>query len=274
MTAYLDSYRKGNNEPYSPGTKDLDMGASAIANIKVPAEDRNRTSPFPYGGHRFEFRALGSSQNVSLVNTVLNTIAASAFKEFADAIENGKSPREVATTALDEHWKVIFNGNNYDVSNQEMLTKCGVWRIDSGVDAIKRISAEKNIDLFRDMKVMTKEECDARKNVMLSHYTGIVEMEALCMLDMINKHVIPSVQATGKGPLSELETATRTLRVAVDAILAADSAEDAAAMARVLRLETMEDIRKICDDSEAVCPEDLWTLPTYRDLLFLDKTIE
>lgn len=274
MTSFLDSYRKGDNKAYNPGIKELDMGASSIAPIAVPAEDRNRTSPFPYGGHRFEFRAVGSAQNVSMVNTVLNTITASAFKEFADAIEGGKSPKEVASTALNEHWKVIFNGNNYDETEQEKLTKAGVWRIDSGVEAMTKISDDKNVTLFSDMKVMTKAECDARKDIMLSHYTGMVEMEALCMLDMINKHVIPAVEACEKGPLSELQSATGTLRSAVDAILAADSPEEAATLARVLRLETMESIRETCDAAEAICPDDCWTLPSYKDLLFLDKTIE
>merc|ERR1719158_1857790 len=98
----------------------LSTGVKALADVEVPAEDRNRTSPFPFGGHRFEFRAVGSAQNVSLVNTVLNTITARAFKDFADAIEGGKSPKEVAQRALKDHWKVIFNGNNYDESNQKM----------------------------------------------------------------------------------------------------------------------------------------------------------
>ena len=94
------------------------------------------------------------------------------------------------------------------------------------------------------------------------------------MLDMINKHVIPAVEACEKGPLSELQSATGTLRSAVDAILAADSPEEAATLARVLRLETMESIRETCDAAEAICPDDCWTLPSYKDLLFLDKTIE
>merc|ERR1711865_510035 len=96
MTTYLDNYRKGSDAPYKPSVKDLDLGVSSIPSVQVPAEDRNRTSPFPFGGHRFEFRAVGSSQNVSLVNTVLNTLCASSFKEFSGAIEAGSSPLAVA----------------------------------------------------------------------------------------------------------------------------------------------------------------------------------
>merc|ERR1711988_1679337 len=151
MTTYLESFKNGENKEYSPTTKMLSTGVEALAPVEVPAEDRNRTSPFPYGGHRFEFRAVGSSQNVSLVNTVLNTITAKAFSDFSDKIEAGASPQDVAAEALNDHWKVIFNGDNYDEANQAMLTERGVWRIDSGIDAICSLSADKNIELFSDM---------------------------------------------------------------------------------------------------------------------------
>jgi glutamine synthetase len=166
------------------------------------------------------------------------------------------------------------NADNYDVTNQEALTAAGVWRIDSGVEAMQKISDPKNIKLFEDMKVMSQVECDARKNVMLDHYTGTVEMEALCMIDMLNKNVIPSVKAAGVGPLADLEAAVKTLKSAVAAIHAADDNTKQAELARVLRLETMISIRETCDAAESVCPADLWTLATYKDLLFLDKTIE
>ena len=116
------------------------MGVEGMRHMEIPAQDRNRTSPFPYGGHRFEFRAVGSAQNVSLVNTVLNTITANAFKEAADRIEGGETAQAVAADLINTHVpKVVFNGDNYDEANQEMLTKRGVWRIDSGVGGGARI---------------------------------------------------------------------------------------------------------------------------------------
>ena len=160
--------------------------------ITPPAEDRNRTSPFPYGGHRFEFRAVGSAQNVSLVNTVLNTITANAFKEVADRIEGGETAQAVAADLLNTHVpKVVFNGDNYDEANQEMLTKRGVWRIDSGVDAICRYSDPTNTALFEAMGVLKPNECAARQEILLDHYVGTVDIEAKCMVDMINKHACP-----------------------------------------------------------------------------------
>ena len=152
----------------------LDSGASVVPSFEVPAVDRNRTSPFPFGGHRFEFRAVGSSQNVSFVNTVLATISAAAFKEFADAIEGGKKPEQVAQEALNKHWRVIFDGNGYDPAWLTEADKRGIWRIDSGVDAINMMTSEKNVKLFGDMKVLSKPELEARKDIKLQHYAGIV----------------------------------------------------------------------------------------------------
>eukprot|EP00468_Gymnochlora_sp_CCMP2014_P005237 CAMPEP_0167758090 /NCGR_PEP_ID=MMETSP0110_2-20121227/10279_1 /TAXON_ID=629695 /ORGANISM="Gymnochlora sp., Strain CCMP2014" /LENGTH=683 /DNA_ID=CAMNT_0007644335 /DNA_START=100 /DNA_END=2151 /DNA_ORIENTATION=- len=271
MTDYLASFKDGSDAPYSPGLKELDLGVECLGTLTVPAEDRNRTSPFPYGGHRFEFRAVGSSQNVSLVNTVLNTLTAEAFGEFSDAIEGGAAPRDVAAKALNEHWKVIFNGDNYDEDNQQMLTDRGVWRIDSGVDAICTLSSEKNIDLFSKMKVFAPEECKARQTALVDHYVGTVEMEALCMIDMLNQHVIPSVKACEGGTLAELEKAVTTIEHSLAAVHAEEDEQKKGNLARTLRLETMVELRDVVDQAEGETPASEWTLPSYNDLLFLDQ---
>jgi glutamine synthetase len=271
MTNYLESFTNGNTSKYEPKTKMLDLGTREVLPFEVPAEDRNRTSPFPYGGSRFEFRAVGSAQNVSMVNTVLNTIAAEKFAEFADRIEAGEDAGDVARESLKEHWKVIFNGDNYCEDNQQMLTDRGVWRIDSGVEAIATLTSEKNVALFERMGVFTSEELTARQHILHDHYTGTVEMEALTMIDMINQHVIPSVKAAGEGPVSELEAAVVTLKDAVAGIHDAKSSLEKARLGRVLRLETMINIRVVCDRAEETVPAELWTLATYKDLLFLDS---
>jgi len=239
----------------------------------VPAEDRNRTSPFPYGGNRFEFRAVGSSQNTSLVNTVLACMTAEAFAEISTQIESGKSAREVTSALLDKHWKAIFNGNNYDLAEQERLTKENVWRIDSAVDAMVRYTDPKNIKLFESMNVLTAAECAARQTINLDHYVGSVEMEVLCMIDMINQHVVPSVKRSGVGPeVAQFDVCVTALRGALKQIHATDDEVAKATLARTLRLETMEKVREVCDAAEAVVPADQWTLATYSELLFLDKT--
>ena len=275
MTFYLEHFKDGKGKgEYVPGIKTLDLGTREVLPFEVPAEDRNRTSPFPYGGARFEFRAVGSAQNVSMVNTVLNTIIAEKFGEFSDRIDAGESAIDVAREALNKHWRVIFNGDNYCDTAQQELTDRGLWRIDSGVEAIHTLTSEKNTKLFEKMHVMTKEECEAREIILHDHYTGTVEMEALTMVDMLNQHVIPSVKAAGVGPLSELESAVGTIKDAMAEIHAADSSYKKAQLARVLRLETMIDIRAVCDAAEEVVPANLWTLATYKELLFLDSHVD
>ena len=271
LTNYLKEFKDGKVDAYKPNKRELDIGVSNVLPFNAPAEDRNRTSPFPYGGARFEFRAVGSSQNVSMVNTVLNTICAEKFGEFADKIEAGGDPVEIAKEALEKHWKVIFNGDGYDVGNQEMLTESGVWRIDSGVESIRRLSAEKNLKLFESMNVMCKEETLAREVVLYDHYTGTVEMEAGVFIDMVNQNVIPSVKEAGVGPLEELFKAVETLKAALKEIHDTEDAYEKAKLARVLRLDTMPGLREVCDAAEEVVPFNLWTLATYKELLFLDS---
>jgi glutamine synthetase len=271
MTRYLEGYKNGENSVYNPVQRVLDLGASALPPWELPAEDRNRTSPFPYGGHRFEFRACGSSQNVSFVNTVLSTICAKTFKEFADAIEGGANAKEVARKALDHSWKVIFNGNGYDPANQEMLTKAGVCRIDSGVEAIRRLTEPKNVELFSTLNILTPEECAARQTALLNHYTGTVEIEALVLVDMLNQSIIPAVKAAGVGSVKDLDGAAHTVQNALKDIHRTTDEVEKARKARVLRLETMIKIRDLVDNTEAIVPAHLWPLATYKELLFLDQ---
>jgi glutamine synthetase len=211
----FDTHQVGDPLPeYSPCIRSLNLGISSLLPINVPAEDRNRTSPFPYGGHRFEFRALGSSQNPALVNTILSTTVAQSFKQFSDFLENEENiqkylkdddrqsavvcaAHEYLQDSLRKHWHVIFNGNGYDAENQAMLTDRKVWRIDDGIDAIKTFSSPKNIELFAECRVLAKDELLAREMVLLDHYTGLVEIEASCLVDILQQHVLPAVRNSG-----------------------------------------------------------------------------
>jgi len=299
LTEYLDGFRKGEKlEPYRAATVDLDLGIGNIPPCKIPSEDRNRTSPFPYGGHRFEFRAVGSSQNVSMVNTVLCSILATSFQEFNAKIAGGAKPAEVAREALNAHWRIIFNGNGYSEEWPKDAAARGLWNIPSCVEAISRLGVEQNVSLFAKLKddtgkpVMGKSETEARVVVMMEQYTKVCEMEALCMVDMILQHVIPSALSAEKLGIKMPETATvERLNGCVASLKAklhdlehaaptadASGSEDIAAakgkatIARELRLETMEQVRDVCDAVEAVVPANMWTLATYKELLFLDAS--
>jgi glutamine synthetase len=274
MTSYLEAFIHGDKAAYNPQAKTIDLGTPYVLPFTVPAEDRNRTSPFPYGGGRFEFRAVGSSQNVSLVNTVLNTITAAKFDEFATAVENGADPVFYAQQALKDHWRVVFNGNNYDPAMQQMLTDKGVWRIDSGVEAVQRFIDPKNVALFEKMGVFQANECAARTDILHGHYIGTVEMECMCMINMIQQHIIPSCKNGGVGPIAGLEKVVLILKEGLANIHHAETPYEKAKLSRVLRLETMIDARSVCDDAEEVCPANLWTLATYMELLFLDSHSE
>ena len=272
MTSYLERFIAGASEVYVPKTRELSFGVDAIRPIEIPAEDRNRTSPFPYGGARFEFRAVGSSQNVSLVNTVLATITADGFKTISDRVEKGEKPLDVARELLKTHFRVIFNGNGYDKEWPAQADARGIWRINSGVEAIQRFTQPKNVALFGTHKVFTAEECDAREAVLLGHYTGTVECEALSMIDMVAQHVIPSLEAAELSEqVAAVQAAVKKVEAGLHAVHHAADGAEAATLSRVLRLETMIEARKVIDNAEGMCPEHLWSLASYKELLFLDS---
>jgi len=269
LTKFLEEFKAGKVGEYKAAKKMLSVGVEGVAPFEVPSEDRNRTSPFPYGGHRFEFRAVGSSQNVSFVNTVLNSITADAFSRFSAAIEGGKKPQDVASEALNASWKTVFNGNGYSLEWRAEAEKRGVWRIDSGVEAMNRLSVEKNIKLFEGLGVLSKVETEARRVIMLGHYVGTVEMEANCMVEMIVQSIIPAVKEADQDTAALAAAA----KAVADKLAKVHHEEDPfkkASVARELRLDTMEAARKVCDEAEAICPANLWPMATYKDLLFLD----
>jgi len=269
MTSYLEAFADGDVKAYTPAVKTMDIGVDHIAPFTLPAEDRNRTSPFPYGGKRFEFRAVGSSQNVSLVNTVLMSIAAESFAAFSDAIEAGKAPSAVAAEALKTHMRCVFNGNGYSEEWPEEAVQRGVWRIDSGVESINRLRDSKNTELFAKVGVLSEAETVARALVLFDHYAGQVEMEALSMLDMMKQGVIPAAAGAGLDT-ADIEDAAAAVESKLGSMHDAADEYAKASIARELRLETMEKAREICDGVEAVVPAGQWPFATYKDLLFLD----
>jgi len=193
MTKYLTDFAEGNVHAYKPEDHLIDLGVSYMPKLYAPPEDRNRTSPFPYGGHRFEFRAVGSSQNVSLVNTVLSSIVAFQFKAMSDRIKAGEKAVTVAQELLKKHMKCVFNGNGYGETWPSVAASRGLFVIPSGVDAIKRFVDAKNVAMFESVNVLSKQECESRKYILLEQYINTVNEENLCLIDMIKRFVMPSV---------------------------------------------------------------------------------
>jgi len=201
MTDYLTRFSNGDDTPYAPQGHEISLGVSYLPTVTAPPEDRNRTSPFPYGGHRFEFRAAGSSQNVSMINTVLSSIVAYQFAMLCEKAESEKDPKAAAVAyareLCKEHMKVVFNGNGYDDAWPKQAKERGLFVIDSGIDAIKALTAEKNTAMFSKVGVLSPEECRARKYILLEQYINTVQEEVGCLVSMIRRQVIPSVKEAG-----------------------------------------------------------------------------
>lgn len=262
----------------------------------MPAEDRNRTSPFAFGGHRFEFRAVGSSQNVSMVNTVLATIVAAQFKAFSDAIEGTAgqlptTPFKVSSAALRTHMGVVFNGDGYCEENQRMLVEeRGLLRLDSGVDSIARMTSAENSELFESMGVFRiPEELVARQAGLLQQYVETVRVEAACLRDIGLKYHRREVEEEAGGTnevaerlwaaMEELRAETLALSGGEHGVAAAPAdaenpnAEllERARRARTLRLEKMVAWRHMLEAIDSARSDDDCLVTPYSDLLFVDN---
>merc|ERR1719198_2031630 len=231
---------------YAPPKKTVDPAPGKVA-------------PFTYGGHRFEFRAVGSSQNVSMVNTVLCSAIAKVMDEFCAELDAGKPAMEIAAAALAESETVIFNGNGYSAEWPVEAAKRGLLIENSNPESIQFLKREKNIELFEKLGVMTKKETIARADVMHEQYVGMVEIEANVMVEMIETMALPAVKAAGLST-SEMAAGAAKIKSKLEAVLKLDSPYEQAKAARVLRLETMEDVRKVCDEMETKVPAGTWPI--------------
>ena len=286
LTNYLTEYMKAAESgapvpPYRPSVKEINLGLSNIKAFTVPAEDRNRTSPFPYGGHRFEFRAVGSSQNVSMVNTVLCTAIADSFKDFCAKIEAGQKPHAVAAAALKTHFRVVFNGDGYAEEWPIEAGKRGLPQTDSGVEAISCLRSAKNVALFESLNVMSKDEAEGRAALLHEHYAGTVTIEAQCLITMMRTQILPACYNQNTNTpypfiparaLLDLGTATYKLEAALGRVEAIEDTAEKAAAARELRLGLLEKARETCDNLERIVPAGAWPFASYKELLFLDAT--
>lgn len=274
LTTFLEQVKDKGTVPgmYDPPKTTIDLGIPSIAPFTVPAEDRNRTSPFPYGGHRFEFRAVGSSQNVSMVNTVLCSALAEAFNNFSAAIEKGQAPLAVAQASLKDTWRIIFNGDGYSAEWPVEAAKRGLPNTVSGTESTQALLAEKNIALFDSLGVMSKEETLARADAMHEQYAGMVEIELKCMIEMVSRQCVPACKEAGlTDSATKLTSGLADLKAALHTMEKADGSYATAQAARVARLETMEAVRETCDAAEALCPASVWPIASYKALLFLDS---
>jgi len=177
---------------YGDAVTELKGICSAVADLNARFEDRNRTAPVPFCGNRFEFRAVGSSQNIGFPLAVLNTAVAEGLSKLSSMIEGGKTPRDAVALMLSDNFDAVFNGDGYSEEWQVEAARRGLPNYKVGVEAVDHLTDAKNVELFEKMKVMSERELVARKSVLFKAYANILTIEAQTMVKMMDTGVIPS----------------------------------------------------------------------------------
>ena len=288
--------------PYNEETlKSLEIDVNVLPSFKKDTTDRNRTSPFAFTGNKFEFRMLGSTANIACPNTILNTIVAESLDYISDYLEGkddlDKALNEVLKKILKEHKAIIFNGNNYAPEWVVEAESRGILNLKSSAEALPHYTDEKNIKLFEKHGVYTKLELESRKEILLEKYCQTINIEALTMLEMVKKDIIPAIcnyskdltqGALAKKNLSSdidvsLETSLVSKISSLSACLSKKTAEldkvlldakdieDSEELAKFYHdtvLSQMNEVRAIADELETIVGKGYWPFPTYTDLLF------
>ena len=275
----------------------LQIGVDSLPLIPQDNTDRNRTSPMAFTGNKFEFRMVGSSQSVSGPNIALNTIMAEELKQFADELEQSadfqSDLQKLIRRVFTEHQRIIFNGNGYDEAWIREAESRGLSNLATTADALSAYTAEKNISLFVDHGIYSKEEIIARSEIHISNYTTVISIEANTMTDMIRHDILPAVSAysdqlcqrafhkDSMGVACRYETSTaREIGKLTDSLLAACErlerdmgkipAEAKAAMdyCHETIVPDMKKAREAADALEDITAGDSWPFPVYSELLY------
>ena len=275
------------------------LGVPVLPNLTKDSTDRNRTSPFAFTGNKFEFRAAGSRQNLSDPNMVLNTAVAKELKEFANAMESSASFETDAMAwikqTLTDHQHIIFNGDGYSAEWAEEAAKRGLSNLRTLPDAAPAMMKEKNIALLEEFGVMSRVETKSHYEIKLEQYANLINIEALTMIDMANKQILPAVNAYAADVASNLaikqdmgvacKAETKLLKKlsggadvisddidelveAHDAMIATADVQARGEACRDNVLPAMEKLREDADAMESICSKEYWPLPSYNDILF------
>ena len=300
LEAVIDAI--ASDSPYAgPVKMKMDLGVDVLPKFSKDTTDRNRTSPFAFTGNKFEFRMPGSAENLSDCNTILNTAVAKELKGYADELEKADDFTSAAIAlvkrTIRDHRRVIFNGNGYTAEWEAEAAKRGLPNKKNTPAALPALIEPKNIALMEDFGVLTKVEMESRYEVEMEHYSKIINIEALTMLEMARKQLLPAVNAymsevanTAASKLavsenlsvrSETKALTRlsadadAMSDAVDelqsAVDAAKALSDESAKAVAFHddvLPKMDALRAAADDAETICGEDYWPLPSYSKMLY------
>ena len=292
-----------NGEDYeSHGKVVMNTGAEVLPEIRKDTTDRNRTSPFAFTGNKFEFRSLGSALNISCPNIMLNTMVADVLSEFSDELEKATdldaAIRKLIRRTLKKHRRIIFNGDGYTDEWIDEAEKRGLLNLKSTPEALKRYTLKKNVELFKRNRIFSEKEVKARQEILLENYVKIIDLEALTMLDMAKKDILPGVSAF-TGELAETIQRKRAVSkdIRVDAEIkllnklsdllsrfseTIDELDSKVGGASGYRksiqrhaeynaaevLPVMERLREISDEMEMCTAAEYWPYPSYGELLF------
>ena len=300
LEAVIDAI--ASDSPYAgPVKMKMDLGVDVLPKFSKDTTDRNRTSPFAFTGNKFEFRMPGSAENLSDCNTILNTAVAKELKGYADELEKADDFTSAAIAlvkrTIRDHRRVIFNGNGYTAEWEEEAAKRGLPNKKNTPAALPALIEPKNIALMEDFGVLTKVEMESRYEVEMEHYSKIINIEALTMLEMARKQLLPAVNAymsevantaASKLAVSEslsVRSETKALtRLSADADAMSDAVDELQAAVNAAKalsdesakavafhddvLPKMDALRAAADDAETICGEDYWPLPSYSKMLY------
>jgi len=300
LTDILEAIEKG-VEAHDAKKQLMETGVDALPTFVKDTTDRNRTSPFAFTGNKFEFRSLGSSASVAGANIVLNTIVAEELEQFADRLENAtdinKEALEIVKETMEAHKRVIFNGNNYSEEWVKEAERRGLHNLKTTVDAVPSFETEESIELFKKHGIFTQTEVKSRCEILLENYAKTINIEALTMLDMAKKQILPAVLDYNKEVFNtlkvkqdlglnislekekslaiKLSNLTEVFISKVDeldkAVLDAKNYNEGYDRAKYYKdfvIDAMQALREVSDELEIMVSSEKWPFPTYIDLLF------
>ena len=301
LTAVLEALEE--DKPYEGAEKTvMKLGVKVLPKFPRDTTDRNRTSPFAFTGNKFEFRMLGSSNSIACTNIMLNTAVAESLRQYADALEGAEdfntALHDLIRRVIREHKRIIFNGNSYDESWIKEATEVrGLLNLRTTPDVLPVILEKKNTDLLVSHKVMSESEIRSRYEITLENYCKTVTIEAMTMIDMTRKLILPAIEAysasvaeslgaklgvvpelSGKYEKEKLKILS-SLEDSIDASVSAlesslirlraiDDVTDSAFVIRDVILQKTAELRVACDEAETLTAKKYWPFPTYGDLLF------
>lgn len=287
---------------YKSESKVFEIGVDALPAFPMDSTDRNRTSPFAFTGNRFEFRMVGSYDNIGCPNYLLNSIVAGELAEIADKMENvpkdtfEEKLKDLLVSIVKAHKRVIFNGDGYTQEWVEEAERRGLPNLKSTVDCVPHMSDEKNVALLSGLGVLSKAEIDARVEILLDNYAKTVNIEALTMIDMAKKKYIPTCIAytkdlsdtivvknsLGLSTAVEKDLAEKVNGLIEEAYIATGKLGEETAKASAIKtgsldmskayrysvIPVMADLRRAVDALEMIVPSEKWPVPAYSDIIF------